>query len=177
MGRRFAWVLAAAATLGLAGCASMSPQQCLVANWGEQGYSDGRNGYPLTRLMAHRQACAEVGIAPDPAFYRQGWDQGVFEYCTPANGMAQGRAGHSYRNVCPPQLEGAFVYWHQLGRNVYEAQRQVDDLNREADQLQRRMRKEDDARKRRNLQRDLGNVERRLRDARRDLSQAQARLR
>lgn len=177
MRRRLALAVGACIALALAGCASMSPEDCLTANWGEQGYKDGRNGLTPTRIIEHRKACADVGVVPDARRYRQGWDQGVLEYCTPANGVAQGRAGRPYRNVCPPHLEGPFVYWHQMGMDVYEAQRRVDDLDRQADQIQRQLRKEDEARERRKLRHELGDVERRLRHARRDLARAETRLR
>lgn len=169
--------MAAAAVLGLAGCASMSPEECLVADWGEQGHQDGRNGFTPSRITEHRKACAEVGVVPDGRRYRQGWDQGVREYCTPANGVAQGRAGSPYRNVCPRDLEGPFVYWHQLGLDVHGAQRRVDDLDRQAAQARHQIDREKDAGKRRSLQRDLGHTERELRDARRDLAHAERRLR
>lgn len=175
--RQFGLALVAAATLGLAGCASMSPEECQVANWVEQGYADGRNGYTPTRITEHRKACAEVGVVPDGRRYRQGWDRGVLEYCTPANGVSTGRAGQAYRNVCPAHLEGPFVYWHQRGMEVYQAQRSVDDLDRQAAQARHQIDKEKDATRRRSLQRDLGRMERELRDARRELARAERRLR
>lgn len=170
-------ILIAASLLFLPGCASMSPEQCLSADWAEQGYADGRNGYVPTRIAEHRQACAEVGVMPDARRYRRGWDAGVLEYCTPANGVTTGRAGQAYRNVCPPQLEGPFVYWHQLGMDAHDAQQRVADLERERSELKRRQRKSEDAQERRDLQRDMRRTERELRDARRDLDRAERRLR
>lgn len=170
-------LLVAGAAFALAGCASMSPSDCLTANWGDQGYKDARMGLAPTRIMEHRKACAEVGVIPDTAFYRQGWDQGVLEYCTPANAVTQGRAGRPYRSICPPQLEGPFVYWHQLGMNVYQAQRRVDDLDRQLTQTRRQIDKEDDAKKRRALRHRLDRLGRDLSDARHDLARAERHLR
>ena len=45
----------------LAGCATMSPEECLQANWEEVGYNDGAAGYPVSRSAEHREACAETG--------------------------------------------------------------------------------------------------------------------
>lgn len=169
-------VLAICATMALAGCASMSPEECLIANWGEQGWQDGRNGYAPTRIIEHRKACAEVGVVPDTAQYRRGWDQGVLEYCTPANGVVLGRQGQPYRNVCPPQLEGPFVYWHQLGMDVYQAQRRVNNLDRDLAQARRQLDREENAAKRRQLQRRIRAMSQELRAARHDLSRAERRL-
>ncbi|UJF24873.1 DUF2799 domain-containing protein [Suttonella sp. R2A3] len=167
--------VAIAAVLTLVGCASMSVEECMVANWNEQGYKDGRNGYAPTRIIEHRKACAKAGMAPDAMRYRQGWDAGVLQYCTPANGVAQGRAGSPYRNVCPPQLEGDFVYWYQQGKAVYDAQRRVDDLNREVEQLQYQLHNESDDRVRRHLRRELEDTWYQLRRARDDLAWAERR--
>lgn len=169
--------VAAAIVLGLSGCASMSPEECLVANWDEQGYKDGRAGFAPTRITEHRKACAEVGVAPDAQRYRWGWDQGVREYCTPVNAVAQGRAGSPYRNVCPQPLEAEFVYWHQRGTDVYQAQRRLDDLDRQASQLRRQIDKESKASERRRLQAELRRTESELRAARRELARAESYLR
>lgn len=171
------WLLVAVVALGLAGCASMSPEECRVADWAEQGYKDGRSGFAPTRITEHRKACAEAGVVPDAHRYRLGWDRGVLEYCTPSHGVAQGRAGQPYRNVCPPQLEGPFVQAHQLGMEVYQAQRRVDDLERQAAQARRQLDKEKDATKRRALQRALDRLARESREAQRDLQRAERRLR
>ena len=56
----------------LSSCASMSEQECLSANWLDQGFRDGRNGQPLRRFEEHRQACAKVGVRPDQRLYLQG---------------------------------------------------------------------------------------------------------
>ena len=49
----------------LAGCASMSEDQCRRADWLERGQRDGRNGENPYRIDDHRKACGKVGIVPD----------------------------------------------------------------------------------------------------------------
>ena len=44
----------------LAGCTTMSKDQCLAGAWGEKGYADGAAGYPISRLDDHAKACAEM---------------------------------------------------------------------------------------------------------------------
>lgn len=153
----------------LAACASMSEKECLSADWFEQGHLDGRNGQPPTRIIEHRKACAKVAVMPDGELYRQGWEHGIIEYCTPANGLAEGRAGRTYRNVCPAELEGEFLFSHQRGMELYEAERRVSDLQRQIDQLQRKLDKEKDSSKRRNLRRDMTYLEGQLNEANRRL--------
>ena len=37
----------------LAGCATMSPEECLQANWEEVGYNDAVEGYPVSVSYTH----------------------------------------------------------------------------------------------------------------------------
>jgi orotidine-5'-phosphate decarboxylase len=161
----------------LAGCASMSEQECLTVDWHDQGYRDGRNGQPLSRVEAHREACAKVGVVPDLAEYRNGRATGILEYCTPGNAVQEGRRGASYRNACPPELEGRFLDHYRAGRRVYDAEQRVNSLDSRARDLQRRLEKEKDDDKRKRLRQELRDLDWSLRNARNDVYQAERRLR
>src|SRR5699024_1217065 len=150
----------------LGGCASMSDKECLVVNWQNKGFRDGRLGFPLSRVVDHRDACASVGVVPNLDRYRRGHAQGIREYCTPANAVEEGRAGKPYRNACPPQLEDEFLYFYEQGRRVYDAQKEVERLNRESKRLERQLDKADSRRERRHLRRELRDLDERLRRAR-----------
>lgn len=164
------------ALFALSGCATMSEGECLTANWFDRGYKDGLHGYPASRVVDHREACSGVGIAPDITQYRKGYDQGIVQYCTPANAVAEGRAGRSYGHVCPARLEGQFLVYYRQGRIVYDVQQRVDRLNRESRQLQRELDnvKEKDARRR--LRNELRDLDRRLSRARDELAEFDRRL-
>ena len=49
----------------LGGCASLSKNECLNANWEDIGIRDGANGRPEEYLIQHSKACAKVGVTPD----------------------------------------------------------------------------------------------------------------
>ena len=49
----------------LSGCATMSPEECLQANWEEVGYHDAVEGYHVSRSSEHREACASTGVQVD----------------------------------------------------------------------------------------------------------------
>ena len=57
-------------TSALAGCATMSPEECLRANWEEVGYNDAVEGYPVSRSLEHRKACASAVVIVDFELYR-----------------------------------------------------------------------------------------------------------
>ena len=54
--------------------------------------------------------CAEI------AAYQAGRAEGLRSYCTLENGYEAGYAGRRYRDVCPPELEIAFLQGYQQGR-------------------------------------------------------------
>lgn len=169
-------LLGIGAAVVLGGCASMSEKDCLTANWSDQAYRDGRQGYPLSRIEDHREACSKVGVVPDVALYRRGHGQGVLEYCTPPNAVAEGRSGRSYRNACPAALEGEFLAYYELGRRAFHAQQRVDDLYRESQRVQRTLDKEKNESKRRRLRNELRDLDRDLRNARDTLHYEEQRL-
>ncbi|MFT0533099.1 DUF2799 domain-containing protein [Castellaniella hirudinis] len=168
--RSFHWLMLGLGVALLSACASMSESECLTADWVDQGMRDGRQGYAVTRVADHYEACAGVGVVPDTAQYRQGYDKGIAQYCTPENGANQGRAGRSYRGVCPAHLEAAFLAPYRHGLAVYNAQQRVERLNNESRQLQYTLDKEKDPDKQRRLRNQLRDLDDSLRRARADLA-------
>lgn len=110
---------------------SLSEKECLAADWQTIGYQDGANGKPASYIGAHREACAEVGIAPDLQAYRAGREEGLLTYCRPQKGFALGRRGARYNGVCPPHLEGDFVAALNAGRGLREREQELKGIRRD----------------------------------------------
>lgn len=151
------------------GCATMTPEECLNADWYQQGMRDGQSGQSLSIIEDHNEACNKVGVSVNRTRYVAGRDAGLVQYCTPATGFDEGRRGKYYGDVCPPALERPFVEAYRQGRRIYDAQRRVDslqsDLNSQQYQLDRA--KDDDTRAR--IRRHMRDLDDRLRRARDDL--------
>ncbi len=162
---------------GLAGCASMSTEQCLVADWYQQGMRDAVDGYPRSRLEDNRHACAKAGTAPDEARYFAGHDAGLQQFCTAENGARWGREGHYYRKSCPAALEPAFLPRYEAGRRAYEAEQFVDSLRNEQRSKQEALDKATDDATRKRLREELDQIDARLRTAREDFDHAEQRFR
>jgi hypothetical protein len=135
-------ILAAAAVL--AGCNSMSAQECLSTDWRTVGYEDGVNGYAGDRIGRYRNACSEHGVTPDLSQYQSGRDDGLREFCKPANGFRVGARGAGYSGVCPADLDEPFVDAYQSGRQLYvlrsrvgSAQSELYSMRNELDQIDR----------------------------------------
>ncbi len=120
-----------AGALILSGCASLSAEECLAADWYTIGVEDGARGQPVSRVGAHRKACAEVGVQPDMARYEQGRAFGLQSFCTRERGYAEGESGRSYRGVCPPHLEPIFMAGYLAGQDRYRIKQDIRRLEQE----------------------------------------------
>lgn len=137
------------AAIGLAGCASMTEDQCRRADWFERGRRDGGQGEPSTYIDAHRQACAKAGVLPDGTRWLAGWQDGVRGYCTPRSAWDSGAANRSYQGACRDLDEAAWLRWYRSGQDLYRTRRERDTARSEIDKLERQLKKaeKDDERK------------------------------
>ena len=119
----------------LIGCASLSKEECMAADWRTIGFEDGAKGRLLQRIGEHRESCAEYGIAPNFNAYQQGHEEGVTRYCIAETGFSVGRRGASYNGVCPSSLEADFLIAYREGKRVYHLAKQVADLEKERNLL------------------------------------------
>lgn len=132
----------------LTGCATLSQEECVNANWQTIGFEDGIQGYYTDRVRLHREACAEHGVAPDMDAYLRGHHQGLERFCTHRKGLELGAKGASYNNVCPDELAQRFLTGYQEGRRIHQlstelntARKDYDDLALEIDNLRAELEK------------------------------------
>ena len=128
--KRTGLIAAAGLALVLQGCASMSKNECLTADWYAIGYESGIRGQREAQISEHRKACAEHGVTPNLARYLEGREAGLQKFCEPRNGYRLGRAGTSYAGVCPPGPEGDFLQSYGAGRELYKMQQNIHRLGR-----------------------------------------------
>jgi hypothetical protein len=130
--------------LAVSGCASMDKEECLTVDWRTIGYEDGSAGYPGDRIANHRKACAKHGVAPDLALYQSGREEGLREFCRPANGYRLGAQGSGYGGVCPADLEQAFLDAYGAGRELYTLESRVSNVNHQIDAKRRELNRSED---------------------------------
>jgi hypothetical protein len=111
--------LAALAGLCLAGCETMSAEECAVADWSALGYEDASNN-GVSRFSRRAEACAERGFAADESLYREGMMQGMRVFCQPQRGFELGRSGREYVGGCPEDLQPAFAGGYSDGQRVFD---------------------------------------------------------
>jgi len=113
------------------GCATLSYEDCLQGAWFELGLNDGRMGRPFNRLAQHQKACSEYGISLDNNQYNAGRKQGLRDYCQLDNAIETGLQGHRYQSVCPSDIHAAFLRYNQAAYDVYQCQKDLEDLGDE----------------------------------------------
>ena len=89
----------------LNGCASLSKDECITADWQIIGYEDGLKGSGAGRIGEHREACAKHGITPNKSAYDLGYDEGIRSYCSLSLGIRAGQNGNSILAVCPQDTD------------------------------------------------------------------------
>jgi Protein of unknown function (DUF2799) len=164
----------------LSGCATMSADECKVANWGDVGLRDGLDGAALSKLDARVKDCAEAKVAVDTLRYLQGRDQGLLQFCQIEKAAPLGLGGGNYNNVCPVGIDGEFRRRFKLGRDVHDARQAVKNLEGNINNAEDRLRaapNDEDRRRAREALRDLDYEIRRSRDRQRDAERALDRLR
>ncbi|MDH4124818.1 MAG: DUF2799 domain-containing protein [Gammaproteobacteria bacterium] len=127
--------------LALAGCASMSSEECTASDWSAVGYEDGSRGYTSDRFGGHRKACAKHGVTADFSAYQQGRTAGLIEYCQPGRGFNAGASGAQYYGVCSADLEPEFLDAYRVGQQLYTLRSNVNSAN---SQIYARQREIDD---------------------------------
>jgi hypothetical protein len=115
----------------VAGCASVSKEDCLLIDWYEYGRMDGRQGKPRTAFQGRAKACLEHGISADRQAYYKGHDLGLKYYCTEQKGFELGQKGLAYNSVCPLQLEPDFRAGYHKGMQSFCSEQRGVDLGRQ----------------------------------------------
>lgn len=125
----------------LSGCASMTASQCQVADWARVGFSDGARGQSENKLAAYTEDCAKTNVQPDAQAYRKGWDSGIQQYCTAANGWNEGVQGNDYKaQACQGQVgHPVFSRYLAAGMQLHITNQQIDHNAFETQQLRKRL--------------------------------------
>lgn len=153
MNRGFGLAAALAALTALAGCAGMDKPTCVAADWRTVGYNDGVQGRALDALERHTNDCTRHGAPPQLDAYMTGRESGLVVFCQPWQGYGYGLKNKAYTGVCPARLEPAFLAafhdgrrqhqlqsaYNHLRRQVQRADRQIERLDADLDDKQRRL--------------------------------------
>lgn len=145
-----------AASFGLlSSCATLNEEQCATTDWTQLGEQDGAAGRQASYVDQHRQACERHGLPVDQTAWQSGWQRGIAYYCTPRNGLIQGREGRSYANSCPLELKAGFEGAYYVAKRLFDARQSRERIEAEIAELERQRDEAEDREARRELRREI----------------------
>jgi hypothetical protein len=133
-------ILLVASSAMLGGCATMSPEECMVADWHRIGEQDARAGRSMDYLAQRAGDCNEAGYPADVDAWHAGFEHGLGYFCTIDSGFRFGLEGQRYLNSCPTGLELDFIEGYELGHGIHQLSSRVDSSRRELERLNRQLR-------------------------------------
>jgi hypothetical protein len=154
----------------LIGCATLSQDQCLNANWSDIGYQDGTAGYPSMRLADHQNACAKHGVSPKATEYFAGREMGLRVYCDLFHAIQEGLDGRRYKGVCPEDRDPEYRELNDAAYEVYDLRIDIDTTHNQIESLEKELRKGKTSDKRKKeIRQDLHQLDQKLESLRDEL--------
>jgi hypothetical protein len=139
MKRNFSFLLSIIISSLIFGCASLSKNECLQADWFEIGRKDGVMGSPRALFQRHCDSCSKHDVIPDRDLYFTGRNEGLKVYCTEESGFEQGRLGRKYEFVCSGEFEQDFLAGYHRGREIYRYESKVATLDKRLKRIDRQI--------------------------------------
>jgi hypothetical protein len=137
--RMIRWAVAVVSVVAFTGCATMSPEECAVADWERIGEMDARSGEGIGYFSRRASDCAEAGYPADQDAWTRGWDVGITWFCTRNNGFRQGLNGYRYDNICPGQIEQEFLDGYETGHAIHQYRSRIERTVAEIDRVENRL--------------------------------------
>ncbi len=125
----------------LASCASMSPDECRVADWLEVGRSDAQRGFAQDYIARHRKSCAKAGLPVDASRYYVGYQRGLKDYCIAPTAFNAARYGRDRPVQCSDSSVQSkdFVRAYGYGLKVHDKEVEISALKQSITQLTKAM--------------------------------------
>lgn len=125
--------------LALTGCATLTADQCKIADWRALGVEDGALGHGESRFLSYTKDCAAAGVTPDRLAWEAGRAEGLKQFCTPEGAYSAGVDGRPFRGLCasetPEQLAAL-----QKGRTFHAITAEIADRRAEIFELRQEIR-------------------------------------
>ena len=140
----FKAIVAVAALASLGGCASMSKNECMAANWEDVGIRDGASGRPEEYLIQHSKACAKVNVVPDRGAWLHGREQGLDRFCVPYRAYQLGEYGGGFDvAICRNYEQDRLVNAYEQGLEVNRLAHSLASIDGEVQDIHDRLDDED----------------------------------
>jgi hypothetical protein len=178
-GSLFKGLLGVVLLCSLGGCASLSKDECLSANWEDIGVRDGASGQPEEYLIQHSTACAKVNVVPDRGAWMHGREKGLERFCMPHRMYNIGEYGGGFDvAICRNFDQERLIDAYEKGREVHRRADTLGNIDVELRDIRTRLEKKDlEQKERERLAYRLGQLEYERVDAQQALDRARHRAR
>ena len=129
-------------TLGLmifAACAHAPPERCQELDWYELGRQDGTRGLTSSSRRHVEVLCKDSDQSLSEAFYNNGFDSGIAQFCTTEKGFELGRIGAKPIDVCPPLQQSEFSRAFERGRRYTQIETEQREIHKRIQNLEIRL--------------------------------------
>ncbi len=118
------------------GCSGVSKNQCMESNWKNKGIEDGKKGLAAEQILETQKVCSKKGMDFPITEYKEGWEQGIADYCAPQNGFNMASKGKDMKvENCPIQFRPALAKNIDLGKKFADAESKIEKLQNESKSL------------------------------------------
>lgn len=97
----------------------MNKDECELANWQAIGYQHGVKGETMESFQTYQNDCAAHRVKADYSAFKQGYQQGLENFCSYEKGLQFGTQGKPYYAQCPSSEFARFNQGYQLGVKNY----------------------------------------------------------
>lgn len=131
-------IFACVVSMGMVSCTSMTPAQCMVADWRALGEQDAFSGRG-EQLARHFKSCQPTGVIPDKVQYRAGYQAGLTAYCQPLHILQQAAEGQGSIKKCPVAQQARLNTYYLAGKHLHQAETRLAQLEREQRKLEKEL--------------------------------------
>ncbi len=108
------------------GCAGVSKKNCAGTDWKQQGVIDGKKGQAATEILKTEKMCQAKKVDFPILAYKEGWVEGVKEYCSPENGFKLSSTGKKVNVVnCPIEYQPSLVESIKKGEEFLKVEKNI----------------------------------------------------
>ncbi len=123
-------------TLISIGCSGVSRSDCSSTDWKQKGVSDGQKGQAAEDILKTEKFCKQKNVDFPIVSYKEGWVDGIKEYCSPENGFKLSSKGKKVNVAnCPIEYQPNLVDSIKKGEEYLKVQKNIVKLEKNKENL------------------------------------------
>lgn len=118
------------------GCSGMSKKDCTATDWKQQGISDGQKGLAAEKILKTEKFCRQKNVDFPIVSYKEGWVEGMKDYCSPENGFKLSSTGKKVNVAnCPIEYQPKLVESIKKGEEFLKVEKNIAKLEKTKEKM------------------------------------------